>query len=100
MLSYWSANRRKTLSYWSVNTCCDSLQANLRHAIAPGQQVAMQAQLAIPAGTELTIRYTHMLQPLLRRRAQIEVRQMAAAMALASQLQKNAAAPAQAQGTE
>ena len=50
-----------------------NVQANLRHAIAPGQQVALQAQVAIPAGTELTIRYTHMLQPHLRRRAQIEV---------------------------
>jgi hypothetical protein len=54
------------------------VQANLRHAISPGQQVALQAQVAIPAGTELTIRYTHMLQPLLRRRAQIEVCKMAA----------------------
>jgi hypothetical protein len=35
--------------------------------------VALQAQVAITAGTELTIRYTHMLQPFLRRRAQIEV---------------------------
>ncbi len=54
------------------------VQANLRHAISPGQQVALQAQVAITAGTELTIRYTHMLQPLLRRRAQIEVCKIAA----------------------
>jgi hypothetical protein len=54
------------------------VQANLRHAISPGQQVALQAQVAIPAGTELTIRYTHMLQPILRRRAQIEVCKIAA----------------------
>ncbi len=54
------------------------MQANLRHAISPGQQVALQAQVAITAGSELTIRYTHMLQPFLRRRAQIEVRKMTA----------------------
>lgn len=58
--------------YPNLSLCSHSCRANLRHAISPGFQVALQAQVAIKKGTELTIRYTHMLQGHLKRRRQIE----------------------------
>jgi len=57
--------------YPTLSLCSHSCRANLRHAVNPGHQVALQAQVPIPEGTELTIRYTHVLQGHLKRRKQI-----------------------------
>jgi len=57
--------------YPNLSLASHACRANLRHAVSPGFQVALQAQVPIPKGTELTIRYTHMLQGHLKRRKQI-----------------------------
>merc|ERR1719347_502131 len=53
--------------YPTLSLISHSCQANLRHAVSPGHQVALQAQVAIPEGAELSIRYTHLLQGHLKR---------------------------------
>jgi len=57
--------------YPHLSLASHSCKANLRHAVKPGHQVALQAQVPIPEGTELSIRYTHVLQGHLKRRKQI-----------------------------
>ncbi|XP_023321991.1 protein msta [Eurytemora carolleeae] len=58
--------------YPTLSLASHSCIANLRHAVVPGKQVALQAQDFIAKGTELCIRYTHLLQTSLKRRTQIK----------------------------